>query len=312
MKRFAVKWWIGDDDHRYLTLYYPDRLEYYRSVKAVRSARNGLYSTNEVSNAKSFKQVSTADNPYEVVPVFHFRRERRRISSELQNIIEPQDAINKLLSDMMIAAEFGAFPQRYIISNAGAGKFKNAPNEIWDVPAGDGDGQQTSVGQFEPTPLANYLEAVDKWTTSVAIISRTPKHYFFAQGGDPSGEALIAMEAPLNHKAQKYIDRFTSPWSELAAFLLRLGGAGEIDDNAIIPHFDEPETVQPYTQALIRKEAIAAGIPLLWQMEQEGYTDEEMADLEAAVADVQKAERETLAASMVENERNFDQGGTSA
>lgn len=312
-KRFAAKWWIGDDHYRYLTLYYPDRLEYYRSTNAVRIiSDSGTYSSsNEVRSGKSFGQPTTERNPYGVIPVFHFRRERRAIISELQNIIEPQDAVNKLLADMMIAAEFGAFPQRYIISQNEPGKFKNAPNIIWDIPASDDEGQPTSVGQFAATELSNYLEAIDRWMVSIAIISRTPKTYFMQQGGDPSGEALIAMESPLNKKAQKYIDRFMATWSELAQFLYRIDSGEELDDNAIVPVFDKPETVQPYTQALIRKESVQAGIPLLWQMEQEGYTEQELAELDKAKQDAMQQQQETMAQVAVNAQRNFDRGGNS-
>lgn len=311
-KRFAAKWWIGDDGHRYLTLYYPDRLEYYRSQKRVmRQDSNGLPTgLNEVSSGKAFDAPTIEANPYGAIPVFHFRRDRRIIASELDNVIQPQDAVNKLLADMMVAAEYGAAPQRYIISQGNPGKFKNAPNMIWDIPAGDGEGQATSAGQFDPTPLANYLDAIDRWVTAIAIISRTPKHYFFGQGGAPSGEALIAMEAPLNHKVEGYIKRLTATWSEVAQFLLRLDGAGEIDDNAIVPIFDQPETIQPYTQALIRKEAIAAGIPLAWQMEQEGYTEQEIADLQTAKEQAMQQQQATLAAAMTNAQRNFDRGGS--
>jgi Phage portal protein, SPP1 Gp6-like len=309
-KRYGVKWWLGDDNYRYLTLYYADKLEYYRSTNAVRSDEGvGSLAWNEVTSGKGFTQIDTETNPYGLIPVFHFRRERRIISSELANVLGPQDAVNKILSDMMIAAEFGAFPQRYIISQAEPGKFKNAPNVIWDIPGSDGEGQPTTVGQFASTELSNYLAAIDKWTTAIAIISRTPKHYFFGQGGDPSGEALIAMEAPLNHKAQKYITRFIAGWSEVAQFMMMVAGLGVVDDNAIIPIFEQPETVQPYTQALIRKESVAAGIPLMWQMEQEGYTEQELDDLEAAMQEEQNGQQQSLATALTNAQRNFDQNG---
>jgi hypothetical protein len=313
-KRFAVKWWVGDDYYRYLTLYYADRLEYYRSTNAVRSddGSGGLLNWNEVTDGRGFTPIAIEPNPYSLIPVFHFRRERRVITSELQNVLGPQDAVNKILADMMIAAEFGAFPQRYIISQAEPGKFKNAPNVIWDIPGSDGEGQPTAVGQFASTELSNYLQAIDKWTNSIAIISRTPKHYFFGQGGDPSGEALIAMEAPLNHKAQKYITRWTANWSEVAQFMMLVAGMGEIDDNAIVPVFDKPETVQPYTQALIRKESVAAGIPLMWQMEQEGYTQQELDNLESAIQDEQTGQQQNLAVALTNAQRQFDQGGANA
>jgi hypothetical protein len=315
-KRFAAKWWIGDDGHRYLTLYYVDRLEYYRSGNAVIAHSDGLPMrdkiANEVTNGKSFiPLMEPAANDFGIVPVFHFRRERRVISSELTNIIYPQDAVNKLLADMMIAAEFGAFKQRWVISEAGTdGKLKNAPNLIWDIPAGDGESQPTSVGEFDITPLQNYLDAIDKWTTSIAIISRTPKHYFYGQGGEPSGEALIALESPLNHKAQKYIDRFTVTWSELAQFMMRAAGMGDVPMAAIIPVYGEPETVQPYTQSLIRKESVAAGIPLMWQMKQEGYTEQELAELDDAVTEKADADTERMAQVMEQRASAFGQNGS--
>ena len=69
---------------------------------------------------------------------------------------------------MMIAAEFGAFPQRCDHQAVEPGKFKNAPNVIWDIPGSDGEGQPTAVGQFASTELSNYLQAIDKWTNAIA------------------------------------------------------------------------------------------------------------------------------------------------
>ncbi|NIS83046.1 MAG: phage portal protein, partial [Anaerolineales bacterium] len=129
-----------------------------------------------------------------------------------RSILDLQDAVNKLLADMMVAAEFGAFKQRWIISYSDPGNMRNAPNEIWALPAGDGAGQQTQVGEFGVTELDNFYDAIDRLATAIGIISRTPRHYFYQQGGDPSGEALIAMEAPLNKKITRHIERFTIVW----------------------------------------------------------------------------------------------------
>ena len=94
--------------------------------------------------------------------------------------------------------------------------------------------------------------------------------------------------------------------------MMQVAGMGVIADDAIIPIFEEPETVQPYTQALIRKESVAAGIPLMWQMEQEGYTEQELDDLEAARQDEQGAQQQTLATALTNAQRNFDQNGATA
>ena len=303
-KSFAVKWWIDDSDsRRYLTLYYPDRLEYYVSSG---KAEN-------VQNAGAFEPMEppTAPNPYGVVPVFHLRRERRAMRSELANVITPQDAVNKLLADMMVAAEFGAFRQRYVISQSDPGRLKNSPNEIWALPAGDGSGQATSVGEFGQSELRVYLDAMDKLATFIGISTRTPKHYFYQQGGDPSGEALIAMEAPLNRKILAYIERFTVTWQKVAAFLLALSGT-VVDPMDITPIWEPVETIQPLTESLIRQNTVGAGVPLLTALRREGWTD---AEVDALMAD-QSAEAtqraNSLALALLEQQRRFDSGGTGA
>ncbi len=270
--RSVAKWWVGDDGRRYLTLYYADRLEYY--VSRGKAA--------EVSAATAFvaAEPPSAPNPFGVIPVFHLRRTRRALQSELQNVIEPQNASNKLLADMMIAAEFGAMRQRWIISQSDPGNLPNSPNANWWIPAGDGVGQQSAVGQFEQTDLGNYLDAIDRLTAAIAIISRTPKHYFFTQGGDPSGEALIALEAGLNKKCAKFIGQVTPVWRQVAAFLLRLAGR-PVDPARIAPVWAEARTVQPRTQAEVREINVRAGLPLVTQLRDEGWTAVQLADLAA-------------------------------
>lgn len=271
-KLFAAKWWVGEDDEkRYLNLYYADRIEYYVSTQKAFA----------FSTWKGMKEAKPAE-PHEfgVVPCFHFRVDRRKTTSRLDNVIEPQNVINKLLSDMMVAAEFGAFRQRYVISAAGIKTLKNAPNEIWDLPAGDGPGQQTSAGEFSATELSNYLSAMDKTASAIGAISRTPKHYFFAQSGDPSGEALIALEAPLNKKAQSAIDRFLPTWAELGSFLLELDGVEGVQRKDIQPIFDEPATVQPRTEAEIRQIDVNTGIPLVTTLRRSGWTESEIEQMQ--------------------------------
>src|SRR5690606_40424882 len=59
---------------------------------------------------------------------------------------------------------------------------KNQPGLIWDIPAGDGVGQPTQVGELSATDLGNYLAALDRNANVIASISRTPKHFFFQSG----------------------------------------------------------------------------------------------------------------------------------
>lgn len=262
-KEFAAKWFTGDDGTWQMTLYYPDRLEYYQGGKK-----------DLPTSYKGFKFDRSEANPYGAIPVFHLRTSRRGYG-ELTNVRTLQDAVNKLLADMMVAAEFGAFKQRWIISNSDTSDLKNAPNEIWSIPAGDGVGQSASVGQFDATDLNVYLNAIDKLATSIAIISRTPKHYFYSQGGDPSGEALIAMEAPLDKKAEKRQVLFGATWRELGAFLLKLQGVS-IEESDIIPVWEPSASVQPLTEAQVVQIETGAGIPLVTSLRRRGWDEKEI------------------------------------
>jgi hypothetical protein len=301
-KRMACKWWEGEEGERRLTLYYPDRLEYYAST----------VNADQVSSAAAFRPAEppSAPNPYGEIPVFHLRRSRRSVESEISNVLPLQDAVNKLLADMMVAAEFGAFRQRWIISNTDTKALKNAPNEIWQIPAGDGMGQGSQLGEFGQTDLNVYLNAMDKLATSIAVISRTPKHYFYGgQGGDPSGEALIVMEAPLTHKVGTYIERFSHVWRDVMRFMLKVDGT-QVDEQAIEPRFEEPDTIQPYTQAQIRQTNGSAGIPLRTQLRREGWSEEELEAMDEDKAAESAAGAASFGAAMAEAARRATAGET--
>jgi hypothetical protein len=294
----AAKLHQADDSTWRITLYYADRIEYYVSTKS------------DISSAAAFQPAlePMATNPYGQIPVFHFRPSRRIIKSDLKNVIPLQNGINKLLTDMMVAAEFGAFKQRYIISNVDTrGKVRNAPNEIWDLPAGDGVGQQTSVGEFSATDLNNYLLAVDNLAAAISSVTNTPRHYFFSSGGVPSGEALIVMEAPLNKKAQDRIEMFTPTWQAVIAFALFVDGVNA-DQEEIMPVFTEPETIQPKTSTEISQMRVAMGVPLNTALKREGWTQAELDAMADDQAEAQMSSQGSLALALMNAERQFNAG----
>lgn len=289
---YAAKWYKADNRY-YITLYYPDRLEYYETAE--------VKSTPAKATAFKPSEVPTADNPYGVIPVFHFMLDKHSNNSELTNIVTLQDAVNKLFADMMVAAEFGAYKQRYVISNLDASNLKNKPNEIWLLPAGDGVGQGTSVGEFQETPLSNYLDAIDKIASSIAIISRTPKHYFYQSGSDISGEALMAMEAPLVAKVERYQESFEVTWKALGSFLAKLQGvAVPAKDIDII--WNPPQSVQPKTEADVMKVLKEVGIPLDIVLKWAGKTETEIKEI-SGVLNKEKEESRTQAQLMLERLR---------
>lgn len=299
--RFAAKWWeetdvFGSTATR-LTLYYPDRFEYYSAPRK----------REEISSAAAFAPMAPdrAPNPYGEIPVYHLRRERRAIISELADIVAPQAQLNKVLADMMIAAEFGAYRQRYIISQmAGGTKLKNAPNEIWSLPAGDGEGQGTQVGEFQATDLTNYLAAIDRSANVIATIAGLPKTLLFATGDVPSGASLRALEAPLVRKAERYAGRWEVTWRQVLRLLMRLGGGGDVPVTDIDVIWAEPATTQPETDAVTVKTLVEAGVPLRTALRKQGWSDTELDQLEQDQSDERAAGADLAAAYMAAAEQN--------
>lgn len=276
VKAWAAKQWVQPDGYLRLTLYYPDRLYYFVSSQKA----------DEVSGYEALLPMDPpeAPNPYGVIPVFHFRTHRRITKSDLTNALPLQDAVNKLLTDMMLTAEYGAFPQRWVATQADVGNLKNAPNEIWDLP----EGAQT--GEFAAADLMNYLQAIDNLATSIGIVTKTPKHYFFRDAGSGvSGEALIAMESPLNKRVSNAIESFIPTWREAMAFMLQLAGQTVADPQIIVPNFDRPESVQPRTSAEITALRVQSGVPLMSALRIEGIDQSELDMIKADKADEQAA-----------------------
>lgn len=285
--RVGGKWWIDDRGFRRIKLYYDDHFEEWISTQPA----------NKVRNYKSFRPITIdegngeewwMENPYPLIPIFHFRTKRRKAISELKNAIPPQTSLNKLLNDMMASAEFAAFRQRYIITQADIGEnLESTPGGIWELPAGDGMGEGTKVGEFSETNLTNFIEPINRAALTIATVTRTPKHYFVTNVAAPSGEALLTMEGPLNKKCQKRIDQFVPVWKNLWQFVMWLEGY-PLSKDAIVPMYDKPETIQPLTQSSIRKTSRESGLPLKTVLRWEGLTTEQVEQVEEEI----DAERE--------------------
>lgn len=267
-KIFAAKWWTEPNELIRVTLYYPDRLEYYIS------SRKNLLTSSLTS--KAFEEyLPIAINPLGEVPVFQFKTSQRKIISDLVNVVAPQDAINKLISDLMVTAEFGAFKQKYIItmSEFENGRLRSSPDEIWQIPD-----PEAKVGEFSVTELNNFIESINHFIYSIGVVTSIPKHYFLQSGGSPSGESLLAAESPLNARAKDRIDSFRPVWEEVISLMAQIDGVN-ISSTDVKVVYDEPRTIQPLLEMEVRQAKITSGESLSSVLRDEGKSDEEIANI---------------------------------
>jgi len=277
VKSFAAKWFRRDDGHHQITLYYTNRLEQYVS--------RGDKET--VGRASDFAMDGDAQpNPYGVIPVFDLR-----CPGETVKVLSLQDAINKTFADMMVNGEFNTAPQRWLISQAEPGDLQSGAGKLWWIPAGE-PGSQATLGQFEAAPVSPYLEKMDNLANAIAVITRTPKHYFMSTGANISGEALLAMEAPLVKKAKSRQRTFSATWQDVAKFLLQLDGEiVQAEDISVM--WERAEALQPLTEAQTRQLAVNTGIPLVTVLKREGWTEAEIAQMLKDAVEEKKRNRAT-------------------
>jgi hypothetical protein len=272
LKLYAAKLWKESENMTRMDLYYPDKTEHYTSEKGRTSG--------------SFTLESETPNPFGVIPVFHFRCFRRGYKSELDiSTISLQDAINKLLSDMMVAAEFEAFKMRVFISQTDPGDLKIGPDKKLWLPANEGEGQNTQVIELGGSDLQNFLRPMNELSTAMAIITRTPRHYFVDAGAGLSGDALIAMESPLTKKVLQRQENFSVTWCELVSFLLQILGYGLYNPSEISTVWEPVASIQPVLAAQLTKTEVESGIPLKVSLKRQGWSAEEIAELDSSPAD---------------------------
>lgn len=291
---WAAKWWKEDGKKR-VTLYYPDGFAHFTSRGKAEADETRKPSGYELTGEESHE----AGRP----PVFRFRSRGRKIAGELQNACDIQDMLTKELADMMVSSEYAAFPQRWYIGNASAENMKAGPGTTARIPPGESGGQPAAVGSFPAADLAAYITVLDHFANAMASITRTPKPAFFQLGGNVSGDALVAMEAPLNKKAAKYQKRLGATWRDVAAFALKLAGVAVIADD-VTPVWEEARTVQPVSEATAAASYTAAGVPLKTILRRQGWTADELAKM-----DVDKAEADAAQANLGDFlTRSFNQG----
>ena len=109
-------------------------------------------------------------------------------------------------------------------------------------------------------------------------------------------------------KVKRYIARFIPTWQGLASFLLALDGHDVPPEN-IEPIYDDPETVQPKSTADIRKIEVETGIPLVTVLRNEGWTQEQLDQMDEDKSAERSSNTAGLAQALLNQQRQFDQGG---
>lgn len=222
MRRAALRHWRDDvDGVEYAVLYTPLQVFWWqRAAKTATRAAGGW-------EAASGTGRSATPGIVPIVPLPNKQRMRdRRGASDLHCMIPLQDGVNKLVTDMLVASEFAAFRQRWVTGieipvDPATGQpreaFLSAAQRVWTVEATD-----VKFGDFEVSPLDNYVTSFEALIQHIAAQTRTPPHYLLGKMINLSGDALKAAETGLVSKVRGKMLPFGEGWEEAMriAFLL--------------------------------------------------------------------------------------------
>ena len=301
-RRAGLKRWVDDYGQLVVVVYLPDGVYKYRTQArwgdqytgwdwGVPTLEPGEWTEGELrlwSSAGFEPYQPPGDdewplpNPLGVVPLVELPnrpRLREGGQSEVQPIRSNQDAVNKYRCDALVASEFAAFPQRYLLNyepevdpdtGRAAEPFRAAIDRLWTVPPPDPetpDAPAPSFGQFAAASLEPYERMISLEVGHISSISRLPYHYLLGtpQTVPPSGESLKASEAGLEKKAGRSKLFLGEGWEEV----MRLGLLAQGDPRASMR---TAETI--WVDSETRNEAVRTDA--IVKLHAEGIIDDEL------------------------------------
>ena len=217
----GLKAWIDDDGHVCATLYLPNYVLKYRTTNRAQSLIHNDWIRREIDG-----ETWPAPNPLGVVPLVEFRANPSLAPApvgggvgEFEAVLDIQDRVNRTLFTRMLAAEFGAFRQRWVagmdldpdpVTGRVPEPFRAAITRLWVV-----DDPDVKFGEFSATDLRPFIDAIEADVTHLAAITKTPPHYLLGRQVNTSAEALKAAEAGLVAKTARHRDQFSESWEEV-------------------------------------------------------------------------------------------------
>ena len=202
--------------------------------------------------------------------------------SELEDLTDIQDRINKTLADRLMTQDFGAFPQKWA---TGYPEEDDTGQAVAKINVGRDrmvttDVEATHFGQFDAAPLDPYSAAKREDVKDIASRSRTPAQYLLGDMTNLSGDALKASESGLV-AAVKSRRRHFGEGIERA---MRMAAAmtGTRTDVALETIWADPEfrTEAQTADAAVKK--LGAGIATRRQAREDvGYSETQIKRMEA-------------------------------
>ncbi|MFD3038357.1 phage portal protein [Mycolicibacterium senegalense] len=258
------------------------------------------YRANQTgATTAGFVTVDEIANPLGVVPVVRLLNSDRILDegcSEIEDILPLNDALNKVLTDLMVASEYTGRPRRWATGV-----------ELEEVPVLDDDGNETGetteqnpypegtrmmiaegeaakFGQLDAADMGGYGNAVDVLLTQISAVSGLPAHYLGISHDNPaSADALRASEASLTARAEARQAQFGRSWEDVARLIVGVRDGADPTTVDVRVQWADAATRSVAQEADAITKLYSAGLlPASYALKRLGYTDDEISDIHAA------------------------------
>lgn len=232
-----------------------------------------LTSDSNVTDAfptDNWETVETLPNPLGVVPVVPIVNRGRLLDvdgvSEMNDILELTDALNKLMSDALVSSEFYARPRRWATGlelaededgNA-VDPFTSEAGKLWLS-----EDPNTKFGQFDGARLDGYADLTATVTQQIGALTGLPPHYLGLHGDQPaSADAIRSAEASLVARAYSLQRTFGQAWADVAKLAVAVRDGSDPLGMEIETVWASPETRTPAQAADAAVKLSSIGVPL--------------------------------------------------
>lgn len=275
---------VWDDDwtqELHATLYLPRFIYKWRAPRT-----QGIGSTPQWERRIVGGESWPALNSLGVVPLVELPNNPRLLRggvSELADVTDIQDRVNKTIADRLITQDYGAFPQKWATAwpEEDAQGNPTPPIDVGRNRMVTTDVAEAKFGQWSAAPLDPYSAAKQEDVKDIAARTRTPAQYLLGEMSNVNGETLKASESGLVAKVRQRI-RPIGEGFETAMRLARQAAGLPDDGGQMETIWRNPEfrTEGEITDAAIKR--VQTGLASVRQgREDVGYSSAQIARMEA-------------------------------
>lgn len=224
----ALKRWT-QDGKAHAVLYGRDRITTYESNSYVpQDATAPTFSVGAIPST-GWTATGSVPNPLGVVPVVPFVNASRLIEpygvSEMAGIADLNDALTKILVDMLVTSESSAQPRRWATGIEVEVDDNGNAYDPWEgrTTTAQSESPDAKFGQFSPSDLSAYRNAAELLVRQIGALSGLPPQQLGLHADSAmSADAIRAAEASLVAKAEQRQKQFGKSWADVARLMVAI------------------------------------------------------------------------------------------